>query len=135
MELVRCVCNRFPRPVSSVLFLFSFNRRSLLLFLQAKTSPLLSRRAGMASPPRSSSSPPPKQPNDGHKLVNRLGLGTLSLRPRWRVMVLGHQSVGKSGKFPKKMQSHEKRRPLCPPFNSLQLHNIPCGFALLSFAN
>lgn len=51
------------------------------------------------SPPRSSSSSPPKQQHsgDGNKLVNRLGLGTLSLRPRWRVMVLGHQSVGKSG--------------------------------------
>lgn len=34
----------------------------------------------------------------GNKLVNRLGLSTLTLRPRWRVMVLGHQSVGKSGK-------------------------------------
>ena len=40
---------------------------------------------------------PPKHQSDSNKLVNRLGLATLSLRPRWRVMVLGHQSVGKSG--------------------------------------
>ncbi|XP_045024916.1 uncharacterized protein LOC116916320 [Daphnia magna] len=31
-----------------------------------------------------------------NKLVNRLNLASLSLRPRWRVMVLGHHSVGKS---------------------------------------
>ncbi|XP_046446068.1 ras-like protein 1 [Daphnia pulex] len=48
----------------------------------------------MASPPKHQ-----QHPSDSphcNKLVNRLNLATLSLRPRWRVMVLGHHSVGKS---------------------------------------
>lgn len=94
----------------------------LMLFPQSVASFVADRIGGgngMASPPKHY-----QNQSDGthsNKLVNRLNLASLSLRPRWRVMVnfgcdlnflltydflnspslqvLGHHSVGKSGKW------------------------------------